>query len=333
MLSGTGECQKGFKAEPLKLIRTHVAKTGVSDWTLRIAVKKSLLTCGDVFVNLAVASSSVINKLCLLPVCPGQGMTVQKGVYLVDYGEKIIKATKSNHMRCKLKYQRTFGDADQELIMKEYYAIKSNTSLPLKSPLNHPSVLLQKIRENIISFPCIESHYCRSTTQNKYLDRSISVPKMYSLYQEKMVLENLHAPKSDLCDKCTKFDDMSETSKTDAIKSEYKKHVDGMGEAANLRKQKLNCYNPTSVVARNKTEMLAVGVETTSGRSNEERSETICIECQSTKNLSNMRKSHLTTDPNQEAANEQNVIKRLIRFMNEADKVVMEKIPYNYVGR
>ncbi|CAH1979304.1 unnamed protein product [Acanthoscelides obtectus] len=42
----------------------------------------------------------------------------------------------------------------------------------------------QVIMNHIESFPLSESHYCRKSSQRKYLDAKLSIAKMYSLYKE-----------------------------------------------------------------------------------------------------------------------------------------------------
>ena len=46
-----------------------------------------------------------------------------------------------------------------------------------------PSQVLLKIREHILSFPRVESHYCRKSRGKEYLPANLSLPKMYALYK------------------------------------------------------------------------------------------------------------------------------------------------------
>lgn len=39
------------------------------------------------------------------------------------------------------------------------------------------------IRDHILSFPAVESHYCRSSTQKKYLDATLNISIMHRLYK------------------------------------------------------------------------------------------------------------------------------------------------------
>lgn len=79
----------------------------------------------------------------------------------------------------------------------------------------------EEVRQHISSFPLVESHYCRSTTNKLYLESSLSLAQMYRLYC--LNVENpvkfhiyskifnseynyaFHKPKKDICDKCAEF--------------------------------------------------------------------------------------------------------------------------------
>lgn len=45
-----------------------------------------------------------------------------------------------------------------------------------------PEELIRKVKNHIESFPTIESHYCRKTSQRQYLDLALTITKMYNLY-------------------------------------------------------------------------------------------------------------------------------------------------------
>lgn len=84
-----------------------------------------------------------------------------------------------------------------------------------------PDDAKQKVRDHISSFPLVESHYCRSNTSRKYLERNLNIQRMYDMY--KISVENpvkfhlyksifnlefnigFFRPKKDLCDKCEGF--------------------------------------------------------------------------------------------------------------------------------
>ena len=79
------------------------------------------------------------------------------------------------------------------------------------------------VREHILSFSTIESHYCRADAKSQYLDPGLNVKKMYDLYVEQCSNSNI-APvkesfyrnifskdlmfrqrKKDRCDKCEEY--------------------------------------------------------------------------------------------------------------------------------
>lgn len=95
------------------------------------------------------------------------------------------------------------------------------------------------VKEHIMSFPCVESHYCRSKTSKKYLDSNLNISKMYDLYKQKCAESNrsnvkesyyrmifnthfnldFHVPKSDRCGKC-------EVNKSSGEKNkDYMEHI------------------------------------------------------------------------------------------------------------
>jgi hypothetical protein len=85
---------------------------------------------------------------------------------------------------------------------------------------------LSYVRTHILSFPRVESHYCRATRKCEYLEGTLSIKAMYRLYEQKCILENItavkeslyrqifvtefnlrfHQPSKDSCDTCCKFD-------------------------------------------------------------------------------------------------------------------------------
>lgn len=99
----------------------------------------------------------------------------------------------------------------------------------------------QKVKDHINKFPVIDSHYCRSSTNMKYLDGSLSISKMYRLYKESCgdatpVKSHLYReifntnfnlsfykPKKDQCDLCAEMKNKSSTI-TSAEKAKLTKH-------------------------------------------------------------------------------------------------------------
>lgn len=118
-----------------------------------------------------------------------------------------------------------------------YYFFRTNMNTATgvaKSPMKGkhqkhciPPDVLDHIREHIKSFPVVDSHYCRASTQKQYLDQRLSVPKMYDLYLESDLIKSadhqpakLHMyrkifdeefnygffkPRKDRCDTCEAF--------------------------------------------------------------------------------------------------------------------------------
>lgn len=89
------------------------------------------------------------------------------------------------------------------------------------------------IRQHILSFPAVESHYCRSGSDVKYLDASLNIATMYKEYVKLCRTKSLravciekyrsifrsyklsfHKPKKDLCKHCTAFKEMSQEERT-----------------------------------------------------------------------------------------------------------------------
>lgn len=102
-----------------------------------------------------------------------------------------------------------------------------------------------KVRAHIESFPCVESHYTRKCTQRKYLDSTLSIAKMYSLYKEqcrergdteivslityRRIFGNEYNlaffhPKKDQCITCVKYQQAAPEAKI-GLEGEYKEHL------------------------------------------------------------------------------------------------------------
>ncbi len=106
------------------------------------------------------------------------------------------------------------------------------------------------IRLHILSFPTVESHYCRRDTARKYLNPSLNISKMYRLFlamghkipgkdgmhrDVKISLStyskifntefnlSFHRPKKDVCEKCLIYRNL--VNPTDAEKSAFEDHV------------------------------------------------------------------------------------------------------------
>ena len=82
---------------------------------------------------------------------------------------------------------------------------------------------IKLVHDHIKSFPVMDSHYCRKSTQKKYLCADLNLQKMYKLYVSSnpvnepvkfWMYENIFnteynysifVPKKDICDKCSEF--------------------------------------------------------------------------------------------------------------------------------
>lgn len=116
-----------------------------------------------------------------------------------------------------------------------------------------PKDVEEFIRNQILSFPAVESHYCRKSTARKYLDSSLNISIMYRMYKELCSTQNVKSvtfekyrqifseynlgffkPKKDQCRKCLTYKNMSEEEKQ-AEKEAYQKHLIRKNEARQAR--------------------------------------------------------------------------------------------------
>lgn len=112
----------------------------------------------------------------------------------------------------------------------------------------------QFVREHIKSFPTVDSHYCRKNTSRKYLEKDLSIKKMYDLYKQKCQKEErtpvkywlydkifgnefnigFHHPKKDVCIFCDSYEKLSPEDK-EIKRHEHEKHLE---RKQNAREQK-----------------------------------------------------------------------------------------------
>lgn len=91
----------------------------------------------------------------------------------------------------------------------------------------------QFVREHSKPFPTVDSHYFRKNTSRKYLEKDLSVKKMYDLYKQKCQKEErtpvkcwlydkifgnefnigFHHPKIDVCTFCNSYEKISPEDK------------------------------------------------------------------------------------------------------------------------
>ncbi|XP_063538077.1 uncharacterized protein LOC134747381 [Cydia strobilella] len=126
-----------------------------------------------------------------------------------------------------------------------------------KSPPNKLSAdRLNDIKSHIFSFPTMDSHYCRSTTEYKYLEASLNIQTMHTLYKEQCVEKELipacsetyrnifrsyklkfHVPKKDLCKTCIAF------KNGDTSSDDHAKHLKRRDESYRRRDADKNAAN------------------------------------------------------------------------------------------
>ena len=100
------------------------------------------------------------------------------------------------------------------------------------------------VKAHIISIPCMESHYCRSSSKRQYLPADLSVKKMYEAYKEEQEGEGLepvkesfyrhifrtsfnlsfHKPKKDQCRICEIYN--NEQEKTEQQQRDFENHLE-----------------------------------------------------------------------------------------------------------
>lgn len=109
------------------------------------------------------------------------------------------------------------------------------------------------IKHHILSFPAVESHYCRKDSEFRYLDSNLTIRKMYRLYVNQCLEENkknlkfesyrkifktyklkFHVPKKDSCKTCVVYKEKTENEKVES-RNEYEKHLNRK-EAARTRR-------------------------------------------------------------------------------------------------
>lgn len=151
---------------------------------------------------------------------------------------------KEIHRVCRTFFVNTLG-IDQKRI---YYCFKnlcepnSGTPRPRQKGKHikrfTPPEKLEEIRNHIKSFPVVESHYCRSSTEKKYLASDLTLRKMYNFYLEqateplKFCMYNkifneefnysFFKPKKDICNKCYLY--KNNKTHNSAEENEMKKH-------------------------------------------------------------------------------------------------------------
>lgn len=124
-----------------------------------------------------------------------------------------------------------------------------------------PEEMCQQIRKHILKYPAYESHYSRERTEKKYLGSHLNISKMYSLYVEeclennvayakkwlfhKIFNENFNLsftlPDNDTCDVCDKnltaMKNKHSAEELDQIKKTHKEHLEEASLRYRLKKE------------------------------------------------------------------------------------------------
>lgn len=113
----------------------------------------------------------------------------------------------------------------------------------------------QSVRDHMNMFETIDSHYCRQKTERKYLPPTLNIYKMFTLYEEyclennveKKATESMYRhifttefnmsfflPKKDLCDVCHSYENSLPEGKLE-MEQEYQRHIENKNLARNLK--------------------------------------------------------------------------------------------------
>lgn len=160
--------------------------------------------------------------------------------------------------------------------LKTAFSSKSNVSGTFtgkdkrghKKPPNKTSEFwIQKIKEHIESFVAMESHYSRKDSTKLYLDTTLSIKKMYELFQnlhenEAIPSEGVYrsifctqynmsffTPSKDKCLICKRYEEAKEEEKA-LLKTDYEAHIKRKEEAnASKEEDKKRANNDNSFVS------------------------------------------------------------------------------------
>ena len=94
---------------------------------------------------------------------------------------------------CKQFFLKTLDISDKlvrcMLSKKEHCSFKSVDRRGKHVPANKTESV--RIKHHIQSFPTVDSHFKRKNTQRKFLERGLSISRMYDLYRDKCKSENV----------------------------------------------------------------------------------------------------------------------------------------------
>ncbi|KAG8305312.1 hypothetical protein J6590_108245 [Homalodisca vitripennis] len=138
-----------------------------------------------------------------------------------------------------------------------------------------PAWIEEHARKHILSFPTVESHYCRKSSNKLYLSSQLNIEKLYTLYEEKCKEDNLaitvenensnsetmkslikpvsksqykvyfysygnlrfHKPKKDQCNICNRYESLSVEEK-ETEKDQHNKHLKNKERVREIKKEK-----------------------------------------------------------------------------------------------
>ncbi|CAK1586434.1 unnamed protein product [Parnassius mnemosyne] len=212
----------------------------------------------------------------------------QKNKYYNEFTCRVCsqrKRTEAEESRRKFSYQYFFLKNEQKVKVCQkffcdtldisakriYYFYKKLHNNPLKlipTPSKGKHIKkqtaenkIEEVIQHIKSFPTQESHFCRANTKRQYLEKSLSIAKMYSFYVESTkepVKENIyrkvfnekfnlafHHPKKDACDACSEFKAIKIPNAEQTIK--HCEHI-RRKEEGNREREKDRKINETTAV-------------------------------------------------------------------------------------
>ncbi|CAG9823929.1 unnamed protein product [Phaedon cochleariae] len=127
-----------------------------------------------------------------------------------------------------------------------------------------PENVRQGVRDHIMRFPIIESHYSRERSKKKYLGNDLNLTRMYELYKaechgcntpEELIAKNwlyieifqtefnlsFKLPYNDTCDECDKLllckGQATEPAERDELQQRYSEHINEASNRYSLKKQ------------------------------------------------------------------------------------------------
>lgn len=147
-------------------------------------------------------------------------------------------------------------------------------------PNKIPTDAKDSIRKHIMKFPTVESHYSRERSSKKYLDASLNIARMYELYREGMLENNVpeseipkawlyyeifntefnysfKLPDNDTCDQCDEFIIKLKDSSGEErhmIEKQYDEHLEEASKRYDLK-------NKDKKIAQNSTNQKCLTVD------------------------------------------------------------------------